>query len=428
MQIGHRISGEMLWVAVGVFISMSVALAGTRFLTTVLSRAEYGKLVLMVSLAGLFDQVVGHAIGGAAMRFYSIYHFENRLGELRGIVFRYLLGSTLVCIFGAILLSYLRRTTTDLLLILTLAFSIALFVSGVGVRLAEGARRRRLSATLRTAFEIVRFSFAAFFVYFGSTSAEFAMGGFMVGATIIACIHWYYIRFRLLNNDRQAEGWSERKQLAKSFRRYAEPLLIVGFGTWVFLMSPLWALGWYCEIDEVGGYGVYHQLAFVPMLVISGLLLTYWAPILYEKTMESADEAMKDSLRITIVTLVAVLLTAIIAYFEHRQIAILLLGEHFRSNSWIFPWMIMAGGFYGVAQQLLLKLRAEMKTLKLAVIQLVFALMAVVFYSLAAKFFAVDGVVYAVTALNALLLIFAYVFAGTRQKKQELIDIHISKN
>ena len=36
MHINRRISGEMLWVVVGVFISMSVALIGTRFLTTVL--------------------------------------------------------------------------------------------------------------------------------------------------------------------------------------------------------------------------------------------------------------------------------------------------------------------------------------------------------------------------------------------------------
>jgi len=55
MRIGHRISGEILWVAVGVVISMSVVLAGTRFLTTVLSRSKYGRVALMVSLGNLFN-------------------------------------------------------------------------------------------------------------------------------------------------------------------------------------------------------------------------------------------------------------------------------------------------------------------------------------------------------------------------------------
>ena len=88
----------------------------------------------------------------------------------------------------------------------------------------------------------------------------------------------------------------------------------------------------------------------------------------------------------------------------------------------------MAGGFYGVAQQLLLKLRAEMKTLKLAAIQLAFALISVIFYSLAANYFAVDGVVYTVAALNALLLILAFVFTGVRKKNYESPDTYISKN
>ncbi len=417
MRINYRISGEMLWVAVGIFISMSIVLAGTRFLTTILSRAEFGRLVLMISLAALFDQVVGHAIGGAAMRFYSIYSIENRLGDLRDIVFRYLLGSALVCILCAVLISYFQWPTINLLLVLTLAFSIALLISGVGVRLAEGARHRRISATFRTSFELVRFSLAAIFIYFGSTSAESAMGGFMVGAGFIACFHLYYARFRLLINSRQTREWDKRKQFAKSFRRYAEPLLFVGFGTWVFLMSPLWALGWLCEIDEVGVYGAYHQLAFVPMLVISGLLLTFLAPIIYDTTLESVDKAMKDSFKLTIVTMIAVFFAAVIAYIGHQHIATLLLGEHFRSHSWIFPWLILAGGFYGATQQILLKFRAQMKTLKLAVIQLLFALLAIVFYSLAARFFAVVGVVYAVTILNALLLFLAFILTGGFKKQ-----------
>ena len=70
----------------------------------------------------------------------------------------------------------------------------------------------------------------------------------------------------------------------------------------------------------------------------------------------------------------------------------------------------MAGGFYGITQQLLLKLRAEMKTIKLAVIQIAFALLALIFYSFAAKFFAVEGVVYTVAILNAMMLLFAYIF------------------
>ena len=416
MQANNRLSSEMLWVALGMFASMGVVLLGTRFLTTVLSTSEYGRLALMISLAGLFDQVIGHAIGGAAMRYYSIYQHKDRLSNLRKLVFFCLLCSAVICIFIAVLAAIFQWPAVNILLVSTLMFSIALLVSGVGVRLLEGARRRKISAIFRTAFELMRFGTAIVIILYGSFSAESAMGGFMIGAGIIAIIHLYYIRFKLLGNEGGAKDTSQQKDIAKSFLEYARPLLLVGFATWVFLMSPIWVLGWFGDISEVGVYGAYHQLAYVPMLVISGLLLTFLAPIMYEKTLVSIDHAMKDTFRLTSITLIIVLLAAIVAYIAHNQIAALLLGEHFRSHSWIFPWLIIAGGFYGVAQQLLLRFRAEMKTLELAGIQLVFAFLAVATYSLAAKNLGMNGVVYTVTALNTFLLVIAFLVAGVHRQ------------
>ena len=415
MLFAQRLRNEMLWVTMGSLVSICVVLAGTRFLTTFLSLTEYGRLALMISLAGVFDQVAGHAVGGAAMRFFSIYRSENKQGALRVIIFRCWVGSAIICALGAIVVSYIQWPTINYLYLLTFGFSIVLLISGVGVRLAEGARLRQVSATFRTSFELIRFGLAAIFIYFGSSSAEFAMGGFLLGACIIAFFHWYYVRFQLLHKNLDSGSLEKRKQLNKSFRNYALPLLFVGLGVWVFLMSPIWALRWFCDISDVGVYGAYHQLAFIPMLIISGILLTYLAPIVYEKALESSSKAMKDTFRLSAMTMVAVILAVAIAYFNHPYFAKLLMGEHFRSNSWIFPWLILAGGFYGITQQLLLKLRAEMKTLKLAAIQLTFALLALIFYSFMANLFAVVGVVYAVAILNTLLLLLTFILGGIFQ-------------
>jgi O-antigen/teichoic acid export membrane protein len=416
----RRVPSEMLWVMSGIIISTAITLGGTRFLTTFLSRTEYGSLVLMVSFAGFFDQVIGHAIGGASMRYYSIFKLEGQLGVLRKIIFRYLLASIVVYVFGVILIGLLKLPSINILLILTFVFSIARLVSGIGLRLAEGARRRKVSAVFRSSFELMRFGLAAFFIYFTSATAESAMSGFMIGAGVVACAHWYYIRFNLLNDIKQIkkEEQSQQNQSIKSFGQYTWPLLMVGFGNWVFLMSPLWTIGWFCEVAEAGGYAAFHQLAFIPMLVISGVLLTFLAPIVYDATLVSPEKAMKNSFKLTRITLFSVAIIAIIAYLGHQSIAKLLLGEHFRSNSWMFPWLIIAGGVYGVAQQLLLKFRAEMKTFKLAVIQLTFALAALIFYSLAAKYFSVEGVVYGVTILNIFLLLIAFLFAKAPPKIQ----------
>jgi O-antigen/teichoic acid export membrane protein len=421
MPMSSRLSNEMLWVMVGTFVSMAVALAGTRFLTTYLSPAEYGRLALMISVAVLFDQVAGHAIGGAAMRFYPIYRSKGRLRDLRDIVLNSWRISAVVCIFAAILVSYVRWPMVEVLFLLTAGFALALLISGVGVRLAEGARQRRNAAVFRSVFEVMRFGLAVLLVFHGSATAEFAMGGFLAGAAIVAGLHWFYARFRLLRENTSDNGRRQLGNLTKSFRTYAMPLLVVGLGTWVFLMSPLWALGWFGKIADAGIFSAYHQLAFVPMLVISGLLLTFAAPIVYEKMLDSVETAMKGTLRLAGITLIVVIVAAVLAYFGHHLIAILLLGESFRDYSWMFPWLILAGGMYGVAQQLLLRLRAEMKTARLAVFQLGFAAAATVIYTFAVKLFSIDGVVYTVAALNAVLLILAAGLVGVLVKPTRIV-------
>ena len=413
MQLIHRFTNEAIWLALGIFVSMAIVVLGTRILTTNLSTLEYGRLALMISLAAIFDQVAGHAIGGSAMRFYTVYQSKRLLGDLKATIFIYLLASGVICIFIAVLVGFIQWPAGNVLLVIfSLAFSMALLVSGVGVRLVEAARQRKVSAFFRISFELARFGMATIFIYLISQTAESVIAGFLIGACIIAGSHIYYICYRLPDNDQEMIRSDKQKELARSFLVYARPLMIVGLGTWIFLMSPLWAMGWFGEISQVGIYAAYHQLAFVPMLVISGLLLTYFAPILYENVSRSFEKAMKDSLRFSLLTLLMVIIIAMVAYLGHKPISFLLLGEHFRADSWIFPWLIIAGGCFGVAQQLLLRFRAEMRTAKLAVIQLAFAVIAILFYSVAAKYFELSVVVYTVTAVNALLLITAFISSG----------------
>lgn len=417
MLVSRRTAGEMFWVFSGTLVSMSVALAGTRFLTTVILPAEYGRLALMISVAVLVDQVVGHAIGGAAMRFYPIYRAEGRLIELRRIILRSWLFGIVGGVLALIIVSVLQQPVVHLLPLLTIGFALGLLVSGIGVRLAEGARRRGVAAAFRSAFEVVRFGLAAAFILLGSATAESAMAGFMVGALVVAAIHWYYAGFRLLGEAGQAGGLDGRNPTAMSFREYAGPLAVVGLGSWGFLMSPIWALGWLGELSEVGTFSAYYQLAFVPMLLVSGLLLTFLAPIVYETTMESIDKAMRGTYLLAAITLSGVIIVVVLATVLHHELAMLLLGEAFRADSWIFPWLIMAGGMYGVAQQLLLRLRAEMKVITLAAFQLGFAAFAAASYSFAAFHFALEGVVYAVGAVNAMLLGMSVIYGGVLARK-----------
>jgi O-antigen/teichoic acid export membrane protein len=89
-----------------------------------------------------------------------------------------------------------------------------------------------------------------------------------------------------------------------------------------------------------------------------------------------------------------------VLFATHPVVGTLLLGEEFRSYSWLFPWLLLAGGFFAAAQQVLLKLSLDMRTDLLAKLWGVAAVVAVGSYAAGAAGWQLKGLVTAVVTVN----------------------------
>jgi O-antigen/teichoic acid export membrane protein len=169
----------------------------------------------------------------------------------------------------------------------------------------------------------------------------------------------------------------------------------------------------------VGGYTAVYQLAFVPMLFVSNFLVLFFEPILYQVTQEDKiDTQSTHVLRINQYAAIGILCFSvclfIILLFWHSMVGRYVLGNDFRAYTWLFPWLLLAGGCFAAAQQLLLKLSCEMRTGLLALLWGVVAIIAVTGYVIGARFLQLKGILAAIVAVNVLLVLFLLFFLNRK--------------
>ena len=189
-------------MAFGLGASVFAMLAGTRFLTTLLSVEEYGKLALAMSLTTLVVQVGATPISQTTLRFYAHWKDEGKLPALLRSV-----GSnmgTVVVLVTVITLSlaFLSRWSDVLpgagFILLVGALAILLVINRVAFALEDASRERRMRALLQGFFELGRFSLAAgLILIFANKSADMALGGFVLAGILVVSAHTCFLRRKI---------------------------------------------------------------------------------------------------------------------------------------------------------------------------------------------------------------------------------------
>jgi O-antigen/teichoic acid export membrane protein len=290
-----------------------------------------------------------------------------------------------------------------------------LTINRVAQALEDATRSRRVRGMLQGALELGRFAFAIIAILLlEKNNAEAAFGGFVLAGLLVVTLHAHYIRriFQKPLPDQKQTGNVNRRADKSAFQSYLRPLILSNFCIWIVMMSERWVLQRCCDISDVGGYAAVYQLAFMPMVLISNFMLVLTTPILYQFIRVNSDAASTaGALRVNryvgVAILVFSLLGSALLYQFHSDVAQIFLGPEFRPYSWIFPWLLFAGGSFAAAQQLLLRLTCDFDTLSLAKLWGFLGALSIFAYTLGAQWGQLDGVVAAVVGINGLLAIFA---------------------
>jgi len=221
------------------------------------------------------------------------------------------------------------------------------------------------------------------------------MIGYAFATILVLGSQAFFFKKTIASNIVNASG---EKNWENEIWGFSWPIGIFGIFTWMQLTSDRWALQIFSTTHEVGNYAVLYQLGFYPISLITGMVMQFLIPILYQRAGDASDSTRVNSVNklswyLTWTTLGLTGLIFVVALLFHALIFKILVAEKYNSLSYLLPWMILTGGVFASGQSLASSLLAQMKTREMMVTTVVTALFGVALNFIGAYWYGVIGIV-----------------------------------
>lgn len=408
-----RLLSEVSWIVAGQIASVLGSLLLVRVLTEYLSPAQYGEMALGLTIAGLVNQVVMGGLNNGIGRFYPIA-VEN--GDLSGYLkaSRRLMGyaALAVGLISIVLLAGLLWADQTQWFGLTVAVVVLSVLDGFNSSLSgiQNAARQRSIVALHSGMNAwLKVGLALVLILLLGTSSVVVVFGFAFSALLITASQLFFLK-RLItkqthpNLELANENWELR------IWAYARPFSVFGIFTWTQLASDRWALQSFAATQDVGQYMVVFQLGYTPIVLVTGLAMSFLGPILYQRSGVALDPSRNASVhrlawRITGVSLAVTGLAFLFTLLLNDWLFQHLVALPFRAASYLLPWFVLSGGIFAAGQMLSLKLMSDMNVSAMTTTKIVSALLGIGFNVAGAWCFGLNGVVAGLVAFSILYFV-----------------------
>jgi O-antigen/teichoic acid export membrane protein len=409
-----RITKESFWVLIGQGIGFIGSFVMVRVLTDYLAPAEYGKLSLVITIASLINQVVMGGIIAGVGRFYSIAHEKGDITNYFVDSLKLLSTATLVVLFLGFITflatNYLFDYKIHGLLVWVVLYSL---FSGynISIRSIQNAARQRSIVAIHGGIEALLKIIVLTFIIFISLEKSIVViiFGFTLAIALVTSSQIYFL-WKLYKSNTVLKTFERKSNWIKQIWQYSWPFSVWGIFTWVQQVSDRWALERFTTLSEVGHYTVLYQLGYAPLVLITGVLVSFIEPILYQRVGRGNDKERNQSVHrlswlICILTIIATIVLTVIIQFTHERLFKLLVSQEFRGNSYLLPWMVLSGGLFASAQILALKLMSELKTVSLLPVKIIPAILGLIANFVGAYYFGLVGVIASMLFFSIIYLI-----------------------
>ena len=421
-------SFEALCVIAGQALGAFGAVFGVRVLTHALDPVAYGEVALGMTAATLGLQVLLGPLVTSALRYFAPAQEAGELAAFLSAV-RSLLAWSLGAIIavgavvgGAAILSSGAHWLP--LIGASIAYTLFSGTSSVLDGMQNAARQRLIVAWHDGLAPWLRFGAAVALIgWLSSPSSDVAMTGYALASLAVLISQAFFFRARWRRGGWSAKGVTEpmRARWRDEVVTYGTPFVLWGVFTWAQLSSDRWAIGSARLAEDLGIYAAIYQLGFVPMMLLSQVVVQVAAPVLFEKAGDASDHGrMSDTARsgwrvVTLVlgtTAVAVALAGLL----HEPVAQLLLAREYRTASGYLPWLVLSGGLYATAQAVALQFLVRYETRALLRPKIVTALLAIAMNFAGARWFGLSGVIFAGIAFGLVYLLWLLILARATKR------------
>jgi len=377
----RRLGKEGCWIILGQIATVAGSLVLIRVLTNYLEPAQYGRLAIGLTVAGLVNQIVMGGLSNGISRFYSVAVEKQQLTSYINNSIRLLLFATLaVSAIGTLLLGGLffwGNLEWASLITATLIFSILDGYNGTLNGIQNAARQRAVVAFHNGVGAWLKILLAIVAILWLGKSSTAVVIGYALSSLLITCSQLFFLRTTLPQHgarDNIDFKWG------KKIWSFSWPFSAWGIFTWIQLSSDRWFLDVFTSTQEVGLYAVLFQLGYTPIAMATGLAMSFLGPILYQRSGDATDLSRNTYVhriawKLTASSLLLTLAAVSSSLFFHDWIFQLLVSEQYRSISYLLPWVLLAGGIFASAQVLSVKLASEMKTLTMTWAKIITAIL-----------------------------------------------------
>ncbi|WP_442507021.1 lipopolysaccharide biosynthesis protein [Novipirellula sp. SH528] len=408
---------ESSWILIGQIASFTGLLTLVRVLTERMDPTEYGTLALGLTVAALINQVVMSGVIPGVARYYSIASEQQDLGGYLGGVANLLKCATAVVgLIGVILVAGLWISGFSHLIAIVLAALVLSVFQGCYSSLnglQNAARQRSIVAFHNGAeawLKILSVVVVAKFIGISSTNVILAYSF----VSLIVTLSQLRLLRRTIPSSHPVEtvGPSWTRQMAT----YSLPFATWGIFTWGQQVSDRWALEFFGASGDVGKYALLYQLGFGPILVITGLSMAFFGPILYERSGDASDAVRNSDVhrlgwKLAVLATTVTLFIFVATFVFHEFLFRILAAAEYREISYMLPWVVLAGGLYSTSQMLALKLMSEMRSADMTRAKIMTSLMAIALNLAGATIAGIQGVVASLLIFSIVSLIWMSVLA-----------------
>ncbi len=397
----RRLAKEGSWIIIGQIATVAGSLVLVRVLTEYLSPTQYGQLALGLTAAGFVNQVVMGGLGGGISRFYSVAAEKQDLAGYLNASSRLMVYATGgILLISLVLIAALCSLGYDQWLGLAagaLVFSVLGGYNGALSGIQNAARQRAIVAFHGGTDAWLKIGLAVAVMYWLGHTATAVVIGYSCSLILITFSQLIFLR-------RTVSGANEKpatnNQWLQQIWLYSKPFTIWGTFTWMQLASDRWALQTYSSMTEVGQYAVLFQLGYTPIAIVTGLVVNFLGPIMYQRSGDATDMLRSASVhrlswQMTQLALVVTLIVVTSTYFLHDFLFDWLVAAQYRDCSYLLPWVGLAGGLFAAGQTLSLKLMSEMKSSMMTSAKITTALTGTLLNVIGASLAGIDGVVIA---------------------------------
>ncbi|MDD5267061.1 MAG: lipopolysaccharide biosynthesis protein [Methylococcales bacterium] len=276
-----RLFGDAFWALFGQLMSACALLAGTRFLTELVTPDVYGQVALLNGFVALGVTLFSYPFICAGMRLLPECLDKWERADLYRVVTRLTTRSTAVAISLLVLAgatySYFSHSDFWLLMLAGILLIVTVWRE-LGIQLLIGERRQRGASLWQTTDSILRPLLAVSLVWWGDQKTEWVLLGYIL-ASMVSNMAWSFVQGMKANKK-------NRPVIVRNFKTdvwaYALPLIPMELIFWVNGLGDRYVIGYLMTAAEVGLYAATYTIVNEAFNRSAMVLLRTFQPIYFQ--------------------------------------------------------------------------------------------------------------------------------------------------